>query len=642
MALIPDPIIEQVREAHDIVDLIGRAVPLKSAGRNFKALCPFHDEKTPSFTVNPERQTFKCFGCGKGGNVFHFLMETQGLSFPEAVRQLAAQRGIPIPDERGAPTARKEEIDPLRRALAFAHRFYVECLQGPEGSEARAYLERRGYDQDAQRSFGLGYAPPAWDRLALAGARANLAGRHLEDAGLLLARREGDGHYDRFRHRIIFPIADMQGRLITFAGRTLDPEEQAKYLNGPETPLFKKANTLYMLHRARDAVRRTGEALLMEGYTDVLMCHRFGFDRAVAGMGTALTERQARLLKRFGARVTLLYDADAAGRLAAERALDVLLVEGLEVRVALLPEGRDVDEILLEEGAQALDRILEQAQGLFAYKLGLLAQRHDLTTPRGRSQAGEALVASIVKVRSPVERDQLLRMVAERLGGGVATEGALRQVAASLAGGGPRPPARLEVAGPDAIRLRSQSLRDRDFLGALVHFPSRRDGLFAGVGPEDFTAPAAQALYNAMFGLHQKGAAFDVHRLMARFGSDSETLSLLADLPSPEGLEERVQDHLRFLERQRLLQRQVRRVKEAQAAFRRAGVAVRSAGAPARPEGAAPGIPAGNPPPPADKGATTDRTTDPVGGPAEPDPDDFYFGEDPDDGSSFLPPEDTE
>ncbi len=614
MGLIPDAVLEQVREAHDIVDVVGRAVPLKPAGRNFKALCPFHDEKTPSFTVNPERQTFKCFGCGKGGNVFHFLMETQGLSFPEAVRQLAQERGIALPETRGAPAApRREQIDPLRRALAFAHRTYVECLEGPEGAEARAYLERRGYDAAARRAFGLGYAPAAWDRLLTRATRQGLAPRALLEAGLLVAR-EGGGHYDRFRHRVIFPIADGQGRLVTFAGRTLDPDEQAKYLNGPETPLFKKAHTLYMLHRARDAIRKAGEALLLEGYTDVLMCHRFGFDRAVAGMGTAFTERQARLLKRFGSRVVLLYDGDEAGRLAAERSLDLLLAEGLEVRVALLPEGRDADEILLEEGPAALEAILSRAVGFFEYRLGLLAARHDLNTPRGRSEASEALVASILKVRSPVERDLLLRQVAERLGGGPATEGALRQVAARLAGAGPRPRAPAPPpAGSGTLRERSLGLRDRDFLAALLHFPAGRDALFAALGSEDFARPGAQALYNALFGLHQKGSEFHVHRLMARFADDSEIAFLLADLPGPEGLEDRVRDHLRYLERQRLLDRQRRRVREA--------LAREAAGPREGPRAAA----------------------------SSPDPDDFSFGaaegadgEDLDAGFPFLSPEDPE
>ncbi|MDA1196293.1 MAG: DNA primase, partial [Planctomycetota bacterium] len=427
MSRIPDHIIDQVRDAHDIVDIVQRAVPLKKAGAAYKGLCPFHDEKTPSFTVHPGRQTYKCFGCGKGGNVFGFLMETQGLAFPEAVRRLAEERGIVLPDEPRSDPAEDERLDRVRRALAFAHKFFASTLASDAGREARSYLERRGYDTAAQQQFGLGYAPAAWDRLLEAAVAAGLTPQDLDDAGLVVPRRESDGFYDRYRNRVMFPIADGRARLCTFAGRTLDPDEQAKYINGPETIAFRKSDVLYALHRARDTIRRRGESLLMEGYTDVLMCHMHGFENAVAGMGTAFTERQARLLARAAERVVLVYDGDDAGRAAAEKSLDVLLQHGLEVRVALLPEGRDVDEILIEEGPEAFQAVLDASLELFEFKLAAAGRRHDLDTPRGRAQAMEEIVASVVKVQSELERDQLLRMLADRLGGGPETETVLRR-----------------------------------------------------------------------------------------------------------------------------------------------------------------------------------------------------------------------
>ncbi|MDF1702425.1 MAG: toprim domain-containing protein, partial [Planctomycetota bacterium] len=225
----------------------------------------------------------------------------------------------------------------------------------------------------------------------------------------------------------MFPIADARGRLCTFAGRAMDPDDPAKYMNGPETLVFHKSEVLYALHRARDSIRRRGEALLMEGYTDVLMCHLHGFDHAVAGMGTAFTERQARHLARHCERVVLVYDADDAGRAAAEKSLDMLLREGLEVRVALLPEGRDVDEILQEEGTYAFQAVLDDSLELFAFKLAAAGRRHDLESPRGRAKASEEILQSVMQVQSELERDQLLRMIAEQLGGGAETERVLRR-----------------------------------------------------------------------------------------------------------------------------------------------------------------------------------------------------------------------
>lgn len=580
MARIPDHIIEQVREAHDIVEIVRRAVSLKQAGSGFKGLCPFHDEKTPSFTVHPGRQTFKCFGCGKGGNVFGFLMETAGLNFPEAVRQLAEERGIEVPRDAAPDPEADQRYERIRGALAFAHRVFAAGLAGDDGLEARNYLERRGYDAEAQRRFGLGYAPASWDRLLGEAARAGISVEALDQAGLVVPRREKDGYYDRFRHRVMFPIADARGRLATFAGRTLDPDDPAKYMNGPETDVFKKTSVLYALHRARDAIRRGGEALLMEGYTDVLMCHLHGFENAVAGMGTAFTQPQARQLKRLAERVILLYDADDAGRMAAERALEVLLQEGLEVRIALLPEGRDVDEILLEEGPEALHAILAESLDLFDFKLGVLSTRYDLDSPRGRAKASEELVASITSVQSPIERDQLLRMVAERLGGGPETEAILRQEAARRMGEAskirrrrasvPEPPPVSDVppsepqAAPrsrghrkidDAFSRISASTQERDeidLLAAALILPGLRDAIFRAVGPEEFTAPARERLYNALLSSWEQGGEIEPQRLLSQFQADPEVTAVIAGLPEDPTLEERVTSWIAFTEQHRL------------------------------------------------------------------------------------------
>jgi DNA primase len=415
---IPKDVIDRVRDAHDIVDVVGRTIPLKKLGRAWKALCPFHDEKTPSFTVNHERQTFKCFGCGKGGDVFVWLMEREGLAFPEAVRALAAERGIEVPSMGGRRDgAGASRLEAIRKAIALAQELYVRTLWEPGGFEARAYLAKRGFPDPAVRALGLGLSPPGWDGLLSLAASKGLTGEVVEDAGLAIRRDGKEGRYDRFRGRLMFPVADVQGRIVTWGARAMRPDDQPKYLNGPETPVFRKSRTLYGLDRARETIRSSGTAVLMEGYTDVLMAHMHGVTQAVAGMGTAFTEEQANALKRQDAhRVVLLYDGDQAGRLAAEKSLDILLEHGFEVRIALLPEGKDVDEVLLEEGVERLQSILDGALDLFDFKLGQMAATDDLSTPRGKALAADRLLDSIRRVPHEIERDLLLRRTAERVG----------------------------------------------------------------------------------------------------------------------------------------------------------------------------------------------------------------------------------
>jgi len=569
MGRIPDDVIDQVLAAYDVVEVVGRYVPLKPAGRSFKALCPFHEEKTPSFTVNPDRQTFKCFGCGKGGNVFRFLMEHEGLTFPEAVRSLARDRGIPVPETGGGTPEDESRSERARKALKAAHAFFVRCLHADEGREARAYLTKRGYDEEAVRRFELGYAPAAWDRLVQVAAKRGVGGDVLEDAGLAVQRREG-GHYDRFRHRVIFPIADLQGRVITFGARALSDEDNPKYLNGPETLVFKKANVLYALDRARDGIRKhgqAGEALLMEGYTDVLTCHLHGIDRAVAGMGTAFTPQQARLLKRFTQRVVLVYDGDEAGRMAAERTLDILLPEGLDVSVVLLPEGRDVDEILLEEGKEAFERHLAEARGLLDFKLHALEARPDAATPRGRAQTAEGLAKTILQVASVVEQSQLFTELAQKRPE-FEEEAPLRRLARDLGvaqARRPRPRRTEQAATPDAqetVAQRKQREAEEFLLAGFLLFPDLRDSISLAVGPEDFAYPVVRRIYNAALTLREAGESCDLRALGARLAEDSDAQAVLAGLPEDPTLEERIPSQIGFLEQERRRKRRAREIRQ--------------------------------------------------------------------------------
>ncbi|MGE0192089.1 MAG: DNA primase [Planctomycetota bacterium] len=579
MAAIPDEIIQRVRDAHDIVEVVSRSLELKRAGSAWKACCPFHEEKTPSFQVNPRLQIFKCFGCGKGGNVFHWLMEARGMTFPEAVRQLAEERSIDVPTVRGAdPAASRDQRLRLRDALEAALAWFRRVLEAPIGAEARSYLERRGYDVERQRELELGFAPPAWDGLVQALARRGATGELLEEAGLA-RRRDRGGWYDAFRHRVMFPVRDAQGRLVTFAGRTLDPDEPAKYVNGAETALFRKSDVLYALDRAAAGIRRRGEALVMEGYTDVLMAHVHGFDHAVAGMGTAFTEAQARLLGRFTERAVLLYDGDPAGQAASERTLEILLPAGFDVRVAVLPVGRDVDEILLEEGPEALESLLGGARDWFTHRLERERQRHDLSSARGRSDAAQSLLGTITKVRSEIERELRLKELAEELGGdlgGMDVEATLRKLAAKQAArpAGPRPgpPRPVRPAGEAALLHDRQS--QVGYLAGALSDAELAEAILRAVGPEEFADAVLRRLYEALLDLHEAGRPLLRESLAAYLAQDAEGLSELAALPEDPTLGERVRSQIAFLEQRRLT-----REREA---FLRAQMAAAAAGEPTR------------------------------------------------------------
>ncbi len=355
---ITDTVLAELRSAADIVQVIGDHTALKKAGRSWKGLCPFHNERTPSFTVDRDKGLYHCFGCGAGGDVIRFVREIDRLDFPEAVEALAARFGVTIPRrQRRGP--REDRRDRLYEALAAAQRFYAERLSRP-GNAAAKYLEGRGVPPEMWTALGLGHAPDSWDSLAKA-----LSAAYPEDllieAGLLQPRAEAKGSYDRFRDRLLFVLKDERGRPVGFGGRALAPGGEPKYLNSPESPVFSKKRLLYGLFEAREAIRRKDRVVLVEGYFDHLALVRAGVAETVASMGTALTPEQAEKLRRLAPRATVCYDGDSAGRNATRGALQLLLAQGFEARVARLPEGEDPDDLLAREGPEALARRIDEA-----------------------------------------------------------------------------------------------------------------------------------------------------------------------------------------------------------------------------------------------------------------------------------------
>jgi DNA primase len=365
---ITDAVLAELRSAADIVQVVGDHTRLKKAGRSWKGLCPFHNERTPSFTVDRDKGLYHCFGCGAGGDVIHFVRQMDRLDFPEAVEALASRFGVSIP-RRVSRGPRDDRREKLLEALAAAQRFYSEQLARPgDGNKAAAYLKGRGVSPDLARKLSLGYAPDAWDSLGRVLLPAFSEGL-LVEAGLLQPRQEGKGSYDRFRDRLLFPVRDDRGRPVGFGGRTLSPDGEPKYLNSPESPVFLKKRLLYGLSDARDAIRRKERVVLVEGYFDHLALVSAGVEETVASMGTALTPEQAAKLRRLTSSVIVCYDGDPAGRAATRGALAHLLAQGMAARVVRMPAGRDPHDVLTREGPERLLARVDEAPDYLSWLL---------------------------------------------------------------------------------------------------------------------------------------------------------------------------------------------------------------------------------------------------------------------------------
>jgi DNA primase len=411
--------LEQIRAASDIVDVIGSYLPLKRAGANFVALCPFHKEKTPSFNVNPHRQIFHCFGCHKGGDVFGFVKEFENIDFPEAVRRLADRAKIPLEFEKnpGEQQSRHLKERLLQIHEQIAQRWQNALANEASGQIAREYLAKRGVSDEAVKLFRLGAAPDLWDDTV---NWAKSKGHELplvEQAGLILHRQEGEGYYDRFRGRLMFPICDEQGRVVGFSGRVLSGDEKtAKYVNSPETPIFTKSKVFFGLDKSKRTVLEAGHVIVCEGQLDLIACFMAGVQNVVAPQGTAFTADHARILKRYVEEVVLCFDSDEAGQNAAVRSLDSLLASGLAVRVAVVPAPHDPDSFIKASGGAAFKQLIERAEGFFDYYLGRLCATSEVRTDKGRSAVLRGMAEAVHKTGNGVLIDKYAQKTALRLG----------------------------------------------------------------------------------------------------------------------------------------------------------------------------------------------------------------------------------
>ena len=416
MSIIPELSIEEVRSLTDIVDVVGEYVQLKKRSSSFVGLCPFHSEKTPSFNVNPRLGIFKCFGCGEGGDVFSFVSRMESLSFPEAVRVLADRSGIVLPEEE-TPGEGASESESIYHALRFAARFFHDRLaKDPGAKPARDYLQKRGFSTESVKKFGIGYAPDGWDGLLQQAEKEHVSEDFMEQAGLIIPRKDESGYYDRYRHRLIFPIFSHVGKVVGFGGRILREDDQPKYINSPETKVYSKGRILYGLYHSKNAIRGKEEAILVEGYTDVVSLHQAGIEHVVASSGTALTKDQISALSRYAKIIILLYDADSAGLRAALRGIDLILEEGLIPYAVRLPDGEDPDSYVQTHGANAFESYLrDHRQNFIEFVLANAKASGKAKTPEGVAAVQRTILQSIARIQDPLNREAYLRRAAESL-----------------------------------------------------------------------------------------------------------------------------------------------------------------------------------------------------------------------------------
>jgi DNA primase len=462
---LPESFVEEVRRVADIVRVISEHIALKKMGTSWKGLCPFHQEKSPSFNVRQEPAVFHCFGCGEGGDVFKFLMLRERTSFPETVEMLARRFGVPVPEGRVEPGPDRKEREELLALMEAAAQHFTRSFWTAPGTKAREYLLGRGFRKETLEKIRAGSARDAWDDL-LGALRGKFAPTLLLKAGLVLERQGKEGHYDRFRNRAVFPIMGESGKVVAFGARSLDGSEP-KYLNSPETPFYSKSRVLYGMSWARDSVVREKRAVLMEGYLDVARALEAGVTESVATCGTALTGSHARLLKRFAETVVLNFDQDEAGQKAARRSLEVLLEEGVRVRIVELPEGHDPDTFLKAEGADAYRKRLDEAPEAVEWLTRRALARHPLGTPAGKAAFFADVLPALVRTENAVERQAWLARVVER--GGLDAGAAREELRRAITG---RPGKSSAVADAEARKTapvaRARLLPAERWLLALV------------------------------------------------------------------------------------------------------------------------------------------------------------------------------
>ncbi len=508
MGKIPEHILNEIQDRCDIVEVISSYIPLKPVGRNFKTNCPFHHEKTPSFIVSPDKQIYHCFGCNSGGNVFNFIKEYEKVDFIEAVKMLAKKTGVKLPEYKREDTGSDSIIGTIHSVNDIAANYYSSVLEkSGDSSNARRYIEKRGIEKDIVKKFRIGYADPSWrgltDYLTKRGVKIDTALK----AGLVQKGKDAS-HYDLFRDRLIFPISDVRGRVLGFGARILD-DSLPKYINSPETMVYKKGHHLYGLNFAKTSIREKGFAIITEGYLDVITCHQYGITNAISSLGTALTQEQIRALKRYTHNVVMVYDADQAGQMATLRGLEMLLEEGMNVKVATLDKDHDPDSFIRKFGPRCFGDAIKKSKGLFVYKLGILREKFPESDSEAMAEIVKEMLVTISKVRNAVIKAGYIKELAQELD--VKEEAIwdeLKKTKRGIRTPGSRPQTqgvvrKIDIPPAEKILVRLM-IEDAGVVNTV------RDNL----EPFDFKNPDIRHLVETLFGMEIEGTFIDARKLI--------------------------------------------------------------------------------------------------------------------------------
>jgi DNA primase len=524
---IPDNILEDILSRIDIVEVISGFIPLKRAGRNFKASCPFHHEKTPSFMVSPDRQIYHCFGCGESGNAFKFLMRYERLEFLEVVQALAKKAGVALPEIHKQDSETTSLITQFYKINELAASFYENNLNSPDGLQAKNYLLKRGLTPESIKRFKLGVAVDKWDALINHLRPKSISLSLLEKAGLILTK-EGGGYYDRFRNRIIFPIFDIKSRVVGFGARVLD-DTLPKYVNSPETLIYTKGRNLYGLNFVRDSIREKDFVVVVEGYLDFIIPYQEGLKNIVASLGTALTFEQVRLLKRYTHNVVMVYDADAAGELATLRSLDIFIEEEMNVRVVSLSKGFDPDLFVRKNGPASFKEKIDGACNLFDYKLGVLKSRYDSKEIEGKGKISSLMLETIAKLKNAVLKSEYIKKLAQDLD---ISEDALLQEIKKIKEQRPYVDSRddfnkkvLDINPTEKLLIKLM-LEETQFI----------ERIRKSLEPADFQDERISRIVSIMFDIAAQGKIIEPHLLINYLGDEDITQIVCESMFMPEDL----------------------------------------------------------------------------------------------------------
>ena len=525
----PQTFIDDLKRQADIVRVIQDYVQLKKKGANWMACCPFHKEKTPSFSVSPTKEIFFCFGCHKGGSVFNFVMEIERVSFPEAIRIVADKIGMPLPKmvDDSRFEARRQESDDVIELNSWAMDWWQQQLESSkEARLAREYLVQRELTEETRETFRLGYAPDSWDALSLYLRQKGATQQQIERSGLVVKKEEGSGSYDRFRGRLMFPVLDVQGRPIAFGGRALKPDDTAKYINSPETIAYVKGRNLFGLSLTRDEIRRQGFAILVEGFLDLIVPFQAGVRNVVASLGTALTSEQAKLLSRFARKVVVNYDGDRAGVQAAKKSIEILLAEDIEVKVLVLPENADPDEFIRKFGVTEYQRRRAQAQPHIQFVIENALRDRSLHRPADKAEAVEEVLPYLRAVNSRIQKREYFDMAMDSLGidrENVNTSTWRRELWQAVRDNRPARSSAVHVVA----KQRKVTAAEQRLLGLLLADANLRHQVLPMLKKEDYEDLATAPLFEALLALDREGTEIDFDALMLKTEGDEFAASLV-------------------------------------------------------------------------------------------------------------------